>query len=109
MTSENVLRIIVTILVIASITGLFVFLRYWGMKKAVHLKPGARIYGLYFWIAIKLFILIWCIYTLWQVRFAGVWVLPCLGGICWSVIMLLFVLHRVRLSKMMVRSENENG
>jgi hypothetical protein len=109
MTFENAVWIIAFILIIVSIAALFVFLRYWNMKNALHSKPGARIYGLYFWIGIKLFILIWCIYTLWEVRFAGVWVLPCLGGICWSVVMLLFVLHRVRSSKMMSRSENENG
>lgn len=101
MTVLNVYQIIAIILVIAFMTALFVLLRYWRIKKALETKPTGMSYHLYIWIAIKLFILIGCIYYLWNARFLDVWVLLCLAYSCLSLIMFLFVLRRIK------RGQNE--
>jgi hypothetical protein len=109
MIPENVLWIAALIIVTVSITTLFVFFRYWRIKKALQWKPGTRIHGLYFWIAIKLFILTACIYILWEVRFSGLWAFLSIGCISWTVIMLLFVLQRIRILKRTSVQQEKSG
>jgi membrane-associated HD superfamily phosphohydrolase len=99
MSSDNVLRFIAGILVAGAITALFVLLRYWSIKKTLDSKPGAKSYSLYIWILIKFLALIGCIYALWTLRFADVWAFLSLAYICWSLIILLFVFHKIRVWK----------
>ena len=96
MEALTILKIIGISIAVVSMTILFVFHRYWGFKKALGSKPASLRYRLYIWIAFKLFILMGCIYYLWITKFTNIWVFLCLAYICWSLILLLFILKRIQ-------------